>query len=37
MSVEEILLDAEERMDKAVEKLKGDLNGIRTGRANRGY
>ncbi|MEM6798495.1 MAG: ribosome recycling factor [Planctomycetota bacterium] len=36
MSTEEILLDAEERMEKAVAKLKGDLTGIRTGRANPG-
>jgi ribosome recycling factor len=36
MSVEEILLDAEERMEKAVDVLKHALNGIRTGRANPG-
>jgi ribosome recycling factor len=36
MSVEEILLDAEERMEKAQAKLKQDLAGIRTGRANPG-
>ena len=36
MSVEEILLDAEERMEKALAKLKHDLAGIRTGRANPG-
>jgi ribosome recycling factor len=36
MSVEEILLDAEERMEKAIAKLKGDLTGIRTGQANPG-
>ena len=36
MSEEEILLDAEERMEKAVSKLKNDLHGIRTGRANPG-
>ncbi|MEQ8847149.1 ribosome recycling factor [Botrimarina sp.] len=36
MTLDEILLDAEERMDKAVDKLKGDLTGIRTGRANPG-
>lgn len=36
MSVEEILLDAEERMEKALAKLKQDLAGIRTGRANPG-
>lgn len=33
---EEILLDVEERMEKAVAKLKSDLAGIRTGRANPG-
>ena len=36
MSVEEILMDAEERMEKALAKLKQDLTGIRTGRANPG-
>lgn len=36
MSLEEILLDTEERMEKAIAKLKGDLAGIRTGRANPG-
>lgn len=36
MSVEDILLDAEERMEKAVEVLKNQLGGIRTGRANPG-
>ncbi len=36
MSAEEILLDAEERMEKAVGKLKQDLTGIRTGRASPG-
>ncbi len=36
MTVDEIVLDAEERMKKAVDKLKGDLTGIRTGRANPG-
>ena len=36
MSVEEILLDAEERMEKALGKLKQDMTGIRTGRANPG-
>ena len=36
MSVEEIVLDAEERMEKAVEMLKNQLGGIRTGRANPG-
>lgn len=33
MSVEDILLDAEERMDKAIAHLKQNLLGIRTGRA----
>jgi ribosome recycling factor len=36
MSTDEILLDVEERMEKAVSKLKSDLAGIRTGRANPG-
>lgn len=36
MSMEEILLDTEERMEKALAKLKQDLSGIRTGRANPG-
>ncbi len=36
MSVEEILLDVEERMEKAIEVLKHQLAGIRTGRANPG-
>jgi ribosome recycling factor len=36
MSAEEIMLDTEERMEKALAKLKGDLAGIRTGRANPG-
>ena len=36
MSAEEILFDAEERMEKALGKLKQDLTGIRTGRANPG-
>lgn len=35
-SVEDILLDAEERMEKAIEILKKNLGGIRTGRANPG-
>lgn len=33
MSIEEVTLDAEERMEKAVSKLRNDLTGIRTGRA----
>ena len=36
MSVEEILLDVEDRMEKALETLKRNLGGIRTGRANPG-
>ncbi|MBX3424901.1 MAG: ribosome recycling factor [Pirellulales bacterium] len=36
MTFDEILLDSEERMEKAIAKLKGDLTGIRTGRANPG-
>ncbi len=36
MSIEEVTMDAEERMEKAVAKLKGDLTGIRTGRATPG-
>ena len=36
MTTDEILLDVEERMEKALRKLKGDLAGIRTGRANPG-
>lgn len=36
MSTEEILLDTEERMEKAVAVLKQALAGIRTGRANPG-
>ena len=36
MSADDILLDVEERMEKTVEKLKHDLAGIRTGRANPG-
>jgi ribosome recycling factor len=36
MSPDEILLDAEERMEKAINVLKHDLSGIRTGRANPG-
>ncbi len=36
MSADEILLDVEERMEKALAKLKHDLAGIRTGRANPG-
>ncbi|MDR1957495.1 MAG: ribosome recycling factor [Planctomycetaceae bacterium] len=36
MNFEEILLDVEDRMEKAVARLKRDLTGIRTGRANPG-
>jgi len=36
MTYDEILLDVEERMEKAVEVLKSALAGIRTGRANPG-
>ena len=36
MSVEDILLDAEERMEKATEVFRHSLSGIRTGRANPG-
>ncbi|MEM7782748.1 MAG: ribosome recycling factor [Planctomycetota bacterium] len=36
MTTEEILMDAEERMEKAIEVLKKNLGGIRTGRANPG-
>ena len=34
MSSDEILMDAEERMDKAVEVLRDELRGVRTGRAS---
>jgi len=36
MSVEDILMDAEERMEKALGVLKNNLAGIRTGRATPG-
>ena len=36
MQADDILLDVEDRMQKAVAKLKKDLSGIRTGRANPG-
>lgn len=36
MDSDEILMDAEERMEKAVSVLAGNLSGIRTGRANPG-
>ena len=34
MSGDEILLDTEERMEKAISVLKSSPSGIRTGRAN---
>jgi ribosome recycling factor len=36
MSVDEVLLDSEDRMEKALDVLKKNLGGIRTGRANPG-
>lgn len=36
MNSDDILLDVEDRMEKAVAKLRRDLTGIRTGRANPG-
>lgn len=36
MSAEDVLLDADERMEKALQVLKTSLAGIRTGRANPG-
>jgi len=36
MAADDILLDAEDRMDKAIQHLKQQLSGIRTGRANPG-
>ncbi|MGD9127351.1 MAG: ribosome recycling factor [Planctomycetia bacterium] len=36
MAADDILLDVEERMEKTLDGLKGDLAGIRTGRANPG-
>src|SRR6476659_5241045 len=36
MSADDILLDVEDRMDKAIAHLKSSLGGIRTGRANPG-
>lgn len=36
MPADDILLDTEDRMEKAVQHLKGSLSGIRTGRANPG-
>lgn len=34
MDIDETLLEAEDKMDKAVEYLRGELKGIRTGRAS---
>jgi ribosome recycling factor len=36
MTSEEVLFDAEERMEKAVEVVQGQYQGLRTGRANAG-
>jgi ribosome recycling factor len=36
MAADDILLDVEDRMDKAIQHLKQQLSGIRTGRANPG-
>ena len=36
MAADDILLDCEERMEKATDHLKSQLAGIRTGRANPG-
>ena len=36
MPSDEILIDTEQRMEKAIEVLKKNLGGIRTGRANPG-
>ena len=36
MQAEEIILDVEDRMGKAIQKLKQNLTGIRTGRSNPG-
>ncbi len=36
MSIDEVTLDAEERMEKALAHLKNNLAGIRTGRATPG-
>lgn len=36
MSIEEIVLEAEERMDKTIALLEDQLKGVRTGRANTG-
>ena len=34
MDADEIMLDAEDRMEKAVESLKNRMMGLRTGRAS---
>jgi ribosome recycling factor len=34
MDIDEILLDCEDKMDKAVDYLRGELKGVRTGRAS---
>jgi len=36
MNIDEVLMDAEERMEKAVEVFRGSLQGLRTGRASPG-
>ena len=36
MAADDILLDVDDRMDKAIQHLKQQLSGIRTGRANPG-
>ncbi len=36
MTVDDLILDTEDRMEKAIEILKKNLSGIRTGRANPG-
>lgn len=36
MPADEIMLDVEDRMEKAISVLKNRLSGIRTGRANPG-
>ncbi|MBX3419525.1 MAG: ribosome recycling factor [Pirellulaceae bacterium] len=36
MTVDDLMLDSEDRMEKAIEILKKNLSGIRTGRANPG-
>src|ERR671912_1310848 len=36
MAADDVLLDVDDRMDKALQHLKQQLSGIRTGRANPG-